>query len=149
MTLFQLGQRFVGEIREQPGSADHPWIQWALMLCGFGLDAHDEVPWCSAAVNAWAWELRLPRSKSAAARSWLGIGEALELEEATVGNCVVVLSRGSGAQPGPEVRDAPGHVGVYAGCDGPYVVVLGGNQGNGVSIERFPNDRILGVRRLA
>lgn len=148
MTLFKLAQRYVGEITEKPGAVDHPWILWALSLCGFTLNAHDEIPWCSAAVNTWAWELRLPRSKSAAARSWLQIGVAVELKDATADYCVVVLQRGTGEQPGPEVIAAAGHVGLFAGMAADRVLVLGGNQGNGISIESFPASRVLGVRRL-
>jgi hypothetical protein len=61
----------------------------------------------------------------------------------------VILKRGSGIQPGPEVtRGAPGHVGLYAGIEGENVLVLGGNQGNAVSLQRFQMKNVLGVRRL-
>jgi len=147
MTPFELAQRFVGAITERPGVADHPFIVWCLSIVGLS-DAHDEVPWCSAFVNAICWMLRLPRSKSAAARSWLGIGRAVALEDAIVGSDVVILARGSGEQPGADVIQAPGHVGFYAGHDVGSVSVLGGNQGNGISIARFHRSRVLGVRRL-
>jgi len=111
---------------------------------------------CSAFVNGIAWELRLPRSKSAMARSWLGVGQAVEAVEgfpsgpqiSRIGFDVVVLMRGSGDQPGPDIVDAPGHVGFFGGWDGGRVNVLGGNQGNAVSVQSFPKDRILGIRRL-
>lgn len=148
MTAFDLAQRFVGEIRELPGAAQHPFIQWAHMLCGLGPDQPDEVPWCSSWLNAIAWALRLPRSKSAAARSWLTVGQGVRLEEARPGFDVVVLTRGAGKPPGADVIAAPGHVGLFAGREGDQVLVLGGNQANGVSVARFPASRVLGVRRL-
>lgn len=148
MTAFDLAQRYVG-IREIAGSQSHPLVSWWLSLCGFGLDAHDEVPWCSAFANGVAWELRLPRSKSAAARSWLTIGVPVALDDAMVGYDVVVLKRGSGDQPGPEVIAAPGHVAFFAGHEGDQVLGLGGNQLDGVCVARFPVASILGIRRLS
>lgn len=147
MTLYDRAKRFEG-IKELAGAADHPLIQWWLSLCGFGLDAHDEIPWCSAFVNGMAWDCELPRSRSAAARSWLKVGEPVAIELATQGNDVVVLKRGKEPQPGPEVIEAQGHVGIYHGVDGADVLVLGGNQGNEVSIARYPLAALLGVRRV-
>lgn len=147
MTAYDLATRYVG-IRELGDGLDHPLIRWWLSLCGFGLAAADEIAWCSAFVNGITWELRLPRSKSAAARSWLLVGRPIPLEEAKAENDVVVLVRGSGAQPGPDVIAAPGHVGFFAGREGDRVFLLAGNQGNAVSVAGFPVDNILGVRRL-
>lgn len=149
MTPFQLAMRYVG-IKELTGGKHHPLIQWWLSLCaGFDLDAADETPWCSAFVNGIAWELRLPRSNSAAARSWLLVGTPVPLEEAAVGYDVVILKRGTGKQPGPEVTSgASGHVGFFAGMEGDHVLLLGGNQNNAVSIARYPVSSVLGIRRL-
>ena len=148
MTAFDLAQRYVG-IKEFTGGRDHPLIQWWLSLCGFSTDSPDETPWCSAFVNGIAWEFRLDRSKSAAARSWLKHGKPIALTFARPDSDVVVLRRGSGAgSQGAEVLDAPGHVGFFAGVEGGKVLVLGGNQGDQVSIAPFPLEAILGVRRL-
>ena len=151
MKLFELAQRFIGEIREIPGEAHHPFIQWAHMLCNLGESQPDEVPWCSSFINACCWLLRLPRSKSAAARSWLSIGQAIELHNAMIGD-VVILKRGSGdGAQGPEVLNAPGHVGLFAGADiiRGTVNVLGGNQSDGVTVASFKSANVIGVRRLA
>lgn len=140
-TPYDLAMRYAGEIKEIPGAEDHPLIQWWLSLCGFGMNAADAVPWCSAFVNGVAWECRLPRSKSAMARSWMNVGTPLWLPAAQVGSDVVILERGA----------APaGHVGFYAGRvpDTGDVLVLGGNQSDAISILNFPADRVLGVRRL-
>lgn len=147
MTAFDLAQRYVG-IQEIGGSVNHPLIVWWLSLCGMGI-VPDETPWCSAFVNGVAWTLRLPRSKSAAARSWLLCGTPKSLADARPGWDVVILKRGDGAQPGPEVVNAPGHVGFFAGLDGNSVLVLGGNQSNSVSLARFRVGDVLGVRSLA
>ena len=97
----------------------------------------DETPWCASFVN---WALRqagLPATNSAAARSFEHWGRALD--EPPLG-CVVVLWRGS--------RSAPtGHVGFYAGeANDGGVLLLGGNQGNQVSVRSYPRDRVLGYR---
>lgn len=148
MTPYSLAQRFIGEIREMPGPKHNPWIVWAHTLCKLA-DTADEVPWCSSFVNAIAWMFRLPRSKSAAARSWLTVGTPITLAAARPGWDVVVLQRGAGPQPGPEVTSgAPGHVGFFAGMEGDHVLILGGNQRDEVNISRYPADRVLGVRRL-
>lgn len=142
MTPFDLAMRLVGEIRELPGAEHHPYIQWGFLLCGLGVNTPDEVPWCSAGLQPIFWLLRRPRSKSAAARSWLGIGAGIDLREAMPDADVVVLTRGT--------NPAQGHVGLYAGIDHlqNLVDVLGFNQGNGVSVAKFRQDDVLGVRRV-
>ena len=141
--------RFTG-VHELAGDRDNPWIQAFLSLCsGFDGDTHDEVPWCSAFVNACHWLAGLPRTKSASARSWLTLGIRIPLSAAARGD-IVVLKRGGEDQPGVEVLAAQGHVGFFAGLspDGQLVHVLAGNQGDAVNITAFPIDRILAVQRV-
>jgi uncharacterized protein (TIGR02594 family) len=135
ITPYDLAQRFVG-LSEVRGTVDNPQILAMLRLDG-NWPEHDEVPWCSAFVNYIAWLLRLPRSKSLAARSWLDVGKPVKLSEAICGSDVVILS-----------RDGGGHVGFYAEQSSETVSLLGGNQGDKVSIAAFPLVRVLGVRRL-
>ncbi len=146
-SAFQLAQRFVG-VREAPGAASNPQVL-AMLRLDEPWPGGDDVAWCSAFVNYICWLLRLPRSKSLAARSWLRVGAAVQDSSQAAADCdVVVLARGDGPQPGPEVVDAPGHVGFFAGLEGGSVLVLGGNQGDSVSVAPFPVTRILGIRRL-
>lgn len=147
VSAFDIAQRFVGT-KEIPGLVSNPMI-----LSMLRLDAEwptgDEVAWCSAFVNFVAHLLRLPRSKSLLARSWLGVGLVLaDVGHAEVGFDVIILRRGEGQQPGPENLTAPGHVGFYAGVGSGNVMLLGGNQGDGVNVSAFPLSRILGIRRL-
>lgn len=150
MTAFELAGRFLGT-KEIPGELSNPLITWWHSLCGEGPATPDEVPWCSAAVNGIAFILGLPRSGSAAARSWLAVGKMVSLSEAEAANDVVVIYRGSGPQPGPEVLSAPGHVGLFGGFDpaSGKVLIRGGNQGDAFTDSWFDADRILGIRRLA
>jgi uncharacterized protein (TIGR02594 family) len=145
-SAFLIAQRFVG-IKEVKGNLDNPMIL-AMLNLDVSWPSHDEVPWCSAFANYVAWILRLPRSKSLLARSWLGVGIPIDLSIARADCDIVVIKRG-GDDSGPENMTAPGHVGFYAGRNGNSVMILAGNQGDSVNISNFPLNRILGLRRLA
>lgn len=144
VTMFDLAQRFVG-LEEVPGVAANDQIMAMLRLDAAWPDG-DEVPWCSAFVNYIAWLMRLPRSKSLRARSWLNVGSAVHLEQAELGD-VVVLRRPGG--PLTQTQDAPGHVGFFVFWNYDRVQVLGGNQKNRVGIDWFDANDVLSVRRLA
>lgn len=146
ISAYELAQRFVG-VSEVPGTTSNPQVL-AMLRLDNKWPEDDSVPWCSAFTNYITWLLRLPRSKSLRARSWLLVGEVIELDQARAGFDVVILKRGKGTQPGPDVIDAPGHVGFFAGSEGSDVLVLGGNQGDTVSIARYAKSRVLGIRRL-
>lgn len=164
MKLYDLAERFVGEL-EVSGRKHNPFIVWC-HASTTGKFEEDEVPWCSSFINRLAWLLRLPRSKSAAARSWLSVGTAVPVEDARHGD-VVILKRGPGEQPGPAVINAPGHVTLFSGWETQPIVSsdlllphkyrvtlperfngLGGNQSNGVTVALFKTADILGVRRI-
>jgi uncharacterized protein (TIGR02594 family) len=146
ITAFELAQRYVG-IKEIPGQVSNPVIL-AMLKLDQKWPNDDKVPWCSGFMNWIAWHLRLPRSKSLLARSWLEVGRVVDINEAEVGFDVVILKRGSGNQPGPENTTAPGHVGFFAGWEGTRISLLGGNQSDSVNITPYNSGRILGVRRL-
>ncbi len=146
VTAFDIAQRFTGT-KEIEGSMDNPQLM-AMLSLDNKWPEHDEVPWCSAFANYVCWLLRLPRSKSLMARSWLSVGRSIPLASAVPGFDVVILKRGKEPQPGPEETNAPGHVGFYAGQDEGIVELLGGNQSDCVKVSRYSRDRILAVRRL-
>jgi uncharacterized protein (TIGR02594 family) len=146
LTAFDLAQRFVGTKEVAGTLQDNPAIL-AMLRLDAEWPAHDEVPWCSAFVNYVCWLLRLPRSKSLAARSWLVVGRAIDIADAQPGFDVVILRRAD--------NPVSGHVAFFAGLDphsdphGPLTLqLLGGNQRNSVCVEPFPASRIVGVRRL-
>jgi uncharacterized protein (TIGR02594 family) len=136
MTAFELAERFVG-VTETAGHIANPQVLAMLRLDAPWPD-DDAVPWCSAFVNYVCWLLRLPRSKSLLARSWLKVGLPIQLEQAHAEDDVVIFSRGDG-----------GHVGFYAGVQGDDVLILGGNQHDEVCVAPFARANLLGVRRLA
>lgn len=146
LTLYDYARKFMGT-KEIVGPKDNSLIVWWLSLCKIS-DAHDEIAWCSAFLNGMCFGLGIVRSMIASARSWLLIGNPVNLEDAEIGNDIVILKRGDGDQPGPEVINAQGHVGIFAGMKGGKVQIFGGNQGNTVCHALFPIGRILGIRRL-
>jgi len=146
ITAYDLAQRFVG-MTEVAGKVSNPQIL-AMLQLDQSWPEQDEVPWCSAFVNYITWLLRLPRSKSLGARSWLQVGIPINLEDAELGFDVVILKRGGENQPGPDVINASGHVGFFAGGDKDIVLILGGNQSDSVNVSQFFVQNILGIRRL-
>jgi len=146
ITALALAERFIG-IKEAPGVADNPVVLAMLQLDAKWVRS-DDVHWCSAFANYVCWLLNLPRSRSLAARSWLKVGEPISIYEAKPGFDVVIFSRGSGPQPGPEVLAAPGHVAFFVDRSPGLVRVVGGNQNDAVTIASYSADRVLGVRRL-
>lgn len=138
MTPYDLAERFVG-IKEIPGSEDNPQVMSMLKLDGKWPE-HDEVPWCSGFVNYIAWLMRLPRSKSLMARSWLGVGFPVSQYDAARGFDVVILSRGTDKNAG--------HVGFFSSIILPRIYLLGGNQSDSVCVQGFHLDRLIGIRRL-
>lgn len=149
MTPHRLAARYLG-LAEIPGSIHHPLIQWWLLKAGLPLGSSDETPWCASFVHAMCWELAVENLPAfpARARRWLTVGNVVEMRDARPGWDVVVLKRGGANEPGPQIIDAPGHVGFYLVHDSTTVTVLGGNQGDRVSVAKFPLSQVLGVRRL-
>jgi uncharacterized protein (TIGR02594 family) len=142
----QVARRYIG-IKEVVGTGSHPLVLWMLQRIGSWVQ-DDDTAWCAAFVGFIAFTLGLEEPMSLAARSWLKVGQPVALAGAVADCDVVILKRGTGVQPGPEVLDAPGHVGWYIGRDGDKVLVLAGNQSNQVNIQAFPITQVLGVRRL-
>ena len=95
----------------------------------------DETPWNSSFVNWVFAQIGIEGTKSAAARSWLRWGNKLD---ALRGGCVAVFSRGN--QP------RAGHVGFVIDVTNDKVLLLGGNQGNRVSVSPYPVSKLLGCR---
>jgi uncharacterized protein (TIGR02594 family) len=123
-------------VKETPGSGDNPRVVEYLKSTTLGRpdNENDETPWCSAFTN---WVLKQagvePRTNSAWARSWLNWGVATN---DPIPGTIVVFSRSQNA----------GHVGFYLAEDADSIQLLGGNQGNAVTIAWFPKANLLGYR---
>lgn len=126
-------------ITEVVGTKHNPRIVEYSKSTGFEF-SDDETPWCSVFANWVCFMAGMERSYSAAARSWLKVGD--EVAEPILGD-VVVFERGG-------VDAWTGHVAFFVSYSqsGDYVYVLGGNQNNKVEISMYKASRVLGFRRL-
>ncbi|MFV0541058.1 MAG: TIGR02594 family protein [Aestuariibaculum sp.] len=127
-------------IKEIKGPEHNKRIVQYAKEAGFKWINDDETPWCSTFLNWVAVKAGLENSKSAAARSWLNVG--FEIQHPEPGDIVVFWRK--------NINSHLGHVGIYLGFskDDTRIYVLGGNQGDAVSISAYPATRLLGFRRL-
>lgn len=122
-------------VREVVGSGDAARVVRYFRDVGHAQITNDETPWCAAFVGAMLKRADLEGTGSLLARSYLKWGVALD--EPRLG-AITVLTRGS--DPGA------GHVGFYVGASGESIFLLGGNQGDAVSVAAFARTRLLGYR---
>lgn len=129
-----LGEYGVAEI---PGPKSNPKIAEYLRTTQIPAEGqNDETPWCAAFVGWCLVQSGFPSTGSAAARSYLAYGK--RITQPTMG-AITVLWRESPAS-------GKGHVAFFVRRDGTNVWLLGGNQQNGVCVERYPAARILDFR---
>ncbi len=124
--------------KEAPGGADNPVIlKYAADAEVAGVVNKDDIAWCAAFVGAMLARANTPGSRRANARSYETWGR--KLASPCLG-CVVVFSRPPSTWMG--------HVGFYTGTDkvNRRVRVIGGNQGDAVSIADFSVDRVVAYR---
>lgn len=127
--------------KEAAGAADNPAIVQYWEDCGLEAvaDGQDEIAWCAAFVGAMLSRAQTQGSGKANARSYETWGR--RLISPCLG-CVVVFSRPPSAWQG--------HVAFYLGTErtnlSRRVRVLGGNQGDAVSIADFSLDRVVAYR---
>lgn len=120
-------------IKEFVGGKSNPEVSKYFSATGLGGHTTDDVPWCSAFVN-WVMERAGYRgTRRANARSWLDWG--MKLEEPKVG-CIAVLSRGV-------ISAGQGHVGFFVAALPSRIVLLGGNQNDGVCRHEYGSGRVL------
>ncbi len=120
-----------------PGRHNPAIIQY-FREAGQGWVRDDETAWCAAFVNAMLHRAGIEGVQGVnalRARAFMRWGLKLLAPEP---GCIVVLPRGS--------NPAEGHVGFLDRQEGPYVQVLGGNQGNSVSIRAFEAVKVIGWR---
>ncbi len=126
-------------ITEVAGNKDNPEVLKYFDEIGFnGSALKDETSWCSAFVNFCAKKAGLPFSGELTARSWLGVGQKVDIP--TLGDIVVFWRENPGSWKG--------HVGIFIREEKGVIYTLGGNQRNQVNITAYSKDRILGFRRL-
>lgn len=123
-------------VAEIAGPKANPRIMAYYKAAGADWAKDDAVPWCGSAMAAWVAGAGHPVPPEAArARAWLDWGVPLEQPKC---GAIIVFRRGS--------DPVSGHVALYLEDRGDRVLVLGGNQGDAVSITTYPKRDILGYR---
>lgn len=123
-------------VKETLGKDNNPTLlAWADKLGLKNTYTADEIPWCGLFV-AYICHMagKAPVPNPLWARNWLNYGTK---ETTAMLGDVLVFERGANS----------GHVGIYVGEDDKAYHVLGGNQGDQVSIVRITKVRCLGIRR--
>ena len=123
--------------REVTGARSNPRIDAYLRTVG--ISGGDETAWCSAFVNWCLEQVGIPGTRRANARSWLNWSNSTTCLQTPSYGAVVILTRGS-------TSGWQGHVGFYVGHEASNLILLGGNQGNAVSIRPYASSRLLGYR---
>lgn len=124
---------------EAPGGANNPEIlRWAERV-GLGhVYKSDATAWCGLTVSyacAQAGYPYSPLGNALWARNWAEWEDMVPTGQAMLGD-VLVFARGNA-----------GHVGIYVGEGADVFHVLGGNQGDAVTIRTKPKKGIIAVRR--
>jgi len=131
-------------VREIPGKESNPRIEEYFRACGASAEwalkqeNTDAIPWCGAFVGWLMAQCGYPLApEPLRARSWLEWGDKVDKPYPGV---IVVLRRGTDPRAG--------HVGILhqISDDGRTLYILGGNQGDAVSIGAFPITHLLGYR---
>ena len=134
---FEIALSQYGE-REIFGVKDNQEIMKYYHEIGHNEIKHDETAWCAAFVS-WcmmkAGEINAP--KTLLARDFLKFWKSIQ--EPEIGD-LVIFWRG-------EPNGWSGHVGFFIREKDNLIYVLGGNQGNKVTISAYSKERLLGYRR--
>jgi uncharacterized protein (TIGR02594 family) len=94
----------------------------------------DETPWCSSFVNWVMIQAGYRGTNSAAAKSWLQWGKALTSPQR---GAITVIKK-KGATSDASTGSTSGfHVGFYVASSATHISLLGGNQGNAVTVNPF------------
>ena len=127
--------KFFG-VKEFPGTqSNNPVILgWAKELGVEKVYSNDEVPWCGLFIGIVAKRAEKPLPNNFIwALNWSRFG--VKADTAKLGD-ILTFKRPTG-----------GHVGLYVGEDAEAYHVLGGNQGNAVTITRISKNRVYAIRR--
>ena len=127
-------RRFLG-VKEITGSAHEAKIVKFFADAGHPDIRSDEVAWCAAFAGAMLEAVGIRSTRSLTARSYLKWGRAIDKP---IPGCIVVFKRGNSTWQG--------HVAFYEKDGGNYIWVLGGNQSNAVTIQKYAKSNVLGYR---
>lgn len=122
-------------VKERAGKAINPKIKAYYEEAGHPYIKDDAVPWCAAFVGAMLERAGLKGTGALTARSYLTWGKPLKKPQP---GAIMVFKRGNSSWQG--------HVAFYVTQDATHYHVLGGNQGNAVSIAKYKKEDLIGIR---
>lgn len=122
---------------EAPGKKNNPLIlQWAQSIGLGNIYKADSIAWCGLTMAYCAaragWD-HAPRGNALSALNWASWGNPAD--KPSLGDVMVFKRKGGG------------HVALYVGEDDTAYHIIGGNQGDRVSIERKAKTRFFAARR--
>ncbi|MEE7478403.1 TIGR02594 family protein [Methylobacterium hispanicum] len=117
------------------GKANNPKVVAYFKDAGFAGVKDDATAWCAAFVNAMLERAGRRGSRSLAARSFEGWG--IGLKEPALG-CIATKKRGNSTWQG--------HTGFVVGANKDQIFLLGGNQGDKVSVAAFKRSEFTAFR---
>ena len=123
-------------VTETVGFRHNPIIMgWARELGMQNVYTADEIPWCGLFMAIVMQRAdRSPVANPLRALAWNNFGN--QVQKAELADVLTFTRKGGG------------HVGLYVGEDWTHYHVLGGNQGNAVSIVRIHRNRLSQIRRV-
>lgn len=131
-------QELERQVHEFPGAAVNPRIALYYNSLDGSSPNDDDVAWCSYFVNFCFTKAGRNGTGKANARSWLAWGSPV----------TGAPQRGDIAVFWRVKKDSwQGHVGFFVGMSGDKLLILGGNQGDAVSIRAMDKNQLLGIRR--
>lgn len=124
-------------VHETPGPAATAEIVAFFRDAGHPEIISDETAWCAGFVGACLERAGIRCTRSLMARSYLSFGTEVPIDAPRIG-AIAVFKRGS--------DPSAGHVGFVAGFTEDTILVLGGNQSDGVNTKHFPRTDLLALR---
>jgi uncharacterized protein (TIGR02594 family) len=125
-------------LSEVPGLDSNPEIIAMFAELGYDIKDDSTSAWCSASLSYFAKKCGYEYNKSLSARDWLKL--PVVVLKPILGDVTVLW------------RETPqswkGHVGLFISQDVHKIFLLGGNQGNSISIAPYSRERLLGFRQL-
>jgi len=124
--------------KEAPGSANNPLVVDMFKLAEHPQITADSVPWCAAFIAACLKKAGTPNEVARSLRLWAAayaqIGSPLPIQKPVWGSI------------GVKTRHGGGHVGFVVAANKDRIWLLGGNQGDKVSIASFPREAFTAFR---
>lgn len=126
-----LAKSYLG-LKESAGAADNSKVVALYALAGHPEVKHDSVAWCAAFVSAVLAKAHIKNPQTLWALDYAKWGQPLDKP---ILGCVGVKKRNGG-----------GHVGFVVGANEKSIILLGGNQGDAVSVAAFPRENFVAFR---